>query len=102
MSKRNSNNRFVVRTYNTQEREATTRRISSYLRSLASRRSDGVVTADDVHNYLNRDGVRPQQVRTRLSFINSVFSSGMFEQDGMVASSRPQAKGRYITAWTLA
>jgi len=102
MAKRNSNNRFVVRTYNTQEREATTRRISSYLRSLASRRSDGVVTADDVHNYLNRDGVRPQQVRTRLSFINSVFSSGMFEQDGMVASSRPQAKGRYITAWTLA
>ncbi len=102
MAKRNSNNRFVVRTYNTQEREATTRRISSYLRSLASRRSDGVVTADDVHNYLNRDGVRPQQVRTRLSFINSVFGSGMFEQDGMVASSRPQAKGRYITAWTLA
>lgn len=102
MANRNSNNRFVVRTYNTQEREATTRRISSYLRSLASRRSDGVVTADDVHNYLNRDGVRPQQVRTRLSFINSVFSSGMFEQDGMVASSRPQAKGRYITAWTLA
>mgnify|MGYP003338877665 FL=1 len=78
------------------------RRISSYLRSLASRRSSGVVTADDVHNYLTRDGVRPQQVRTRLSFINNVFSNGMFEQDGMVPSARPQAKGRSITAWTIA
>lgn len=101
MAKRNTTG-FTVKTYNTQEREVTTRRISSYLRSLASRRSNGVVTADDVHNYLTRDGVRPQQVRTRLSFINSVFSNGMFEQDGMVASTRPQAKGRSITAWTLA
>ena len=102
MANRNSNTRFTVKTYNTQEREATTRRISSYLRGLASRRTDGVVTADDVHTYLNREGVRPQQVRTRLSFINSVFSNGMFAQDGMVASTRPQAKGRYISAWTLA
>jgi hypothetical protein len=102
MANRNSNTRFTVKTYNTQEREATTRRISSYLRGLASRRTDGVVTADDVHTYLNREGVRPQQVRTRLSFINSVFSNGMFAQDGMVASARPQAKGRYISAWTLA
>jgi len=106
MAKRNRNRsrntRFEVRSYNEQERMSTTRRITSYLRSLANRRSTGVVSADDVHNYLTRDGVREQQVRTRLSFINSVFSSGMFEQDGMVASSRPQAKGRYITAWTLA
>lgn len=102
MAKRNSNTRFTVKTFSTQEREVTTRRISSYLRSLASRRNDGVVTADDVHTYLTREGVRPQQVRTRLSFINTVFSNGMFEQDGMVASTRPQAKGRYISAWTLA
>lgn len=102
MANRNRNTRFTVKTYNTQEREATTRRISSYLRGLASRRTDGVVTADDVHTYLTRDGVRTEQVRTRLSFINSVFSNGMFEQDGMVASTRPRAKGRYISAWTLA
>ncbi len=102
MANRNRNTRFTVKTYNTQEREATTRSISSYLRGLASRRTDGVVTADDVHTYLTRDGVRTEQVRTRLSFINSVFSNGMFEQDGMVASTRPQAKGRYISAWTLA
>jgi len=96
------NKRFTVRTYNQKEYETTARRISSYLRGLANRRSSGVVTADDVHNYLTRDGVRPQQVRTRLSFINTVFNNGMFEQDGMITSARPQAKGRSITAWTIA
>ena len=97
-----NSNRFTVRTYNEKEYDATARRISSYLRGLANRRSSGVVTADDVHTYLTRDGVREQQTRTRLSFINTVFSNGMFEQDGMVASARPQAKGRSITAWTVA
>ncbi len=77
MAKRNRsrNTRFEVRSYNEQERMSTTRRIMTYLRSLANRRSTGTVSADDVHNYLTRDGVREQQVRTRLSFINSVFSS---------------------------
>lgn len=93
---------FNLKSYSNSEREATTRRLTSYLRGLAARRSDGVVTADDVHNYLTRDGVNPGQVRTRLSFINSVFRNGMFEQVGMVPSSRPQAKGRAISAWTLA
>ena len=103
MANRNSNTNFTGMTYSHSESEVTTRRISSYLRTLANRRTDGVVTADDVHNYLNREGVRPQQVRTRLSFINSVLAgSGMFEQAGMVSSTRPQAKGRSITAWTVA
>ena len=77
-------------------------RIASYLRSLANRRSTGVVTADDVHTYLTRDGVREQQTRTRLSFINSVFSSEMFEFAGMTASNRPAARGRAISAYTVA
>ena len=104
MAKRNRsrNTRFEVRSYNEQERMSTTRRIMSYLRSLANRRSTGVVTADDVHNYLTRDGVREQQTRTRLSFINSVFSSEMFEFAGTMPSSRPQAKGRAISAYTVA
>ena len=93
-----SNNRY----YNTQEFDSTARRMTSHLRSLVSRRTTGVVTADDVHNYLNREGVHEKQVRTRLSFINSVFGSGMFEQTGTVASSRPAAKGRAISAWTVA
>jgi hypothetical protein len=104
MAKRNRsrNTRFEVRSYNQQERESTVRRIASYLRSLANRRSTGVVTADDVHNYLTRDGVREQQTRTRLSFINSVFSSEMFEFAGMTASNRPAARGRAISAYTVA
>lgn len=104
MAKRNSDRGFSKNRYfNTSEFETTARRMTSYLRSLANRRSSGVVTADDVHTYLNREGVQPQQVRTRLSFINSVLAgSGMFEQAGTVASSRPQAKGRSITAWTIA
>lgn len=102
MANRNRSTRFEVRSYNEQERMSTTRRIMSYLRSLASRRSSGTVTADDVHTYLTRDGVREEQVRTRLSFINSVFSNEMFESMGTSRSTRPQAKGRTITAYTLA
>jgi len=104
MAKRNRSRstRFEVRSYNEQERMSTTRRIMTYLRSLANRRSTGVVSADDVHNYLTRDGVREQQTRTRLSFINSVFSSEMFERVGTMASTRPQARGRAISAYTVA
>jgi predicted Zn-dependent protease len=104
MAKRNRsrNTRFEVRRYNEQERMSTTRRIVSYLRSLANRRSTGVVSADDVHNYLTRDGVREQQTRTRLSFINSVFSGEMFEVAGTMASTRPSAKGRAISTYTVA
>ena len=105
MAKRNTtrNDFSQNRYYNTAEFEATSRRMTSYLRSLANRRSSGVVTADDVHNYLTREGVHQKQVRTRLRFINTVLGgSGVFEQDGMVASTRPQAKGRSITAWTVA
>jgi predicted Zn-dependent protease len=94
-----SNNRY----YNADEFTVTARRMTSYLRSLANRRSSGVVTADDVHTYLTREGVHQKQVRTRLRFINSVLAgSGEFEQDGMTRSTRPQAKGRSISTWTVA
>ena len=104
MAKRNRsrNTRFEVRTYNQQERESTVRRIASYIRSLANRRSTGTVTADDVHTYLTRDGVRAQQTRTRLSFVNAVFGTGMFEYVGMTNSSRPAARGRSISMYTVA
>jgi hypothetical protein len=78
------------------------RGLTSYLRSLATRRSNGIVTADDVHNYLNRKGISSSAVTTRLSFVNSVLRSPVFESAGSVYSSRPQAKGRAITAWQLA
>jgi len=104
MAKRNRSTRNDFsknRYFNTAEFEATARRMTSYLRSLSNRRSSGVVTADDVNAYLTREGVHQKQIRTRLSFINAVLA-GSGEQDGMVASTRPAAKGRTITAWTAA
>ena len=85
-----------------QKKENTTRRMVSYLRSLASRRSSGVVTADDAHVFLTRMGVRERQVRTRLSYINTAFGSGLFEQAGTTYSTRPAAKGRAISMWATA
>lgn len=96
MANRSRNTRFEVRSYNEQERMSTTRRIMTYLRTLANRRSVGTVSADDVHNYLTRDGVREQQTRTRLSFINTVFSGDVFERVGTMASARPQADRKSV------
>jgi hypothetical protein len=87
---------------NSTKAETMVRGLTSYLRSLANRRNDGIVTADDVHAYLNRRGISARATRTRLSFVNSVLRSPVFESAGSVYSSRPQAKGRSITAWTLA
>ena len=96
---KNKTRSFTVKTFSEQEFNSTSRKLASYLRATANRRSTGVVTADDVHNYLSRMGVREQQVRTRLSFINSVLRTPNFEPVDVVSSSRPQAKGRAITAW---
>lgn len=103
MAKRNRSTRYNLKSFSNSERQDAMRRMTSYLRTLANRRSSGVVTADDAHTFLTREGVNVGQVRTRLSFINSVLAgSGEFEQYGTVASTRPSAKGRTITAWTAA
>jgi hypothetical protein len=83
-------------------RETMVRKVTNYVRNLASRRSSGVVTADDVQAYLTRQGISARQIRTRLSFVNSVLRAPMFESTGTVYSTRPEAKGRAISAWTLA
>lgn len=102
MAKKNSNRRFTVKTYSNEEFDRTANRMRSWLSGLARRRSTGTVTADDVHTYLDREGVRPQQVKTRLSFINSVLREPNFEYAGETPSSRPAARGRMITEWTIA
>lgn len=75
--------------------------LRSYLRGLARRRSTGTVTADDAQNYLTKNGLPMERVRTRVAVINSAFMSGDFQAAGSVPSSRPAAKGRYITEWTI-
>jgi hypothetical protein len=100
MARNNFQPRFTVKTYSDEEYTRTVGRMRTWLYSLVRRRKSGTVTADDVHTYLNREGVRPQQIRTRLSFINSVLRAPNFDPIGMVSSTRPAAKRRSITEWT--
>ncbi len=76
--------------------------LRSYLRGLARRRSSGTVTADDAQNYLTRQGMPISMIRDRLAVINAVFQGGDFAAVGQVNSTRPEAKGRTITEWSLA
>jgi hypothetical protein len=95
------NSRFDVKTYDRDEFVRLTNKMRTWLRSIARRRSSGTVTADDVHTYLDRQGIRPQQVRTRLSFINAVLRQPDFEYAGSTKSNRPVARGRAITEWMV-
>ena len=81
--------------------ESIQKRLGTYLRGLANRRSTGTVTADDAHTFLTRNGVREQMVRTRLAYINSVLREPIFEAVGSTPSERPAARGRSITEWSL-
>lgn len=94
--------RFTVKTYTNEEYTRTASRMKSWLYSIARKRNSGTVTADDAHRYLDREGVRPQQIRTRLSFINSVLREPNFEYAGMTRSARPAARGRSISEWIVA
>lgn len=76
--------------------------LRNYLRGLSRRRSDGVVTADDAHNFLGRNGIDEMKVRTRLSYINTVLREPNFEPVGYRQSSREVARGRTITEWVTA
>lgn len=102
MARTNTTRRFNVKTYTNEEFNRTASKMRSYLYSLARKRTEGTVTADDAHRYMDREGIRPQQVRTRLSFINSVLREPNFEPVDVVASQRPAARGRSITEWTIA
>lgn len=101
MARNNSTRRSTTRGQSNNNFTRTASRMRSWLSSLARRRSNRTVTADDVHTYLDRQGVR-SQVRTRLSYINSVLREPNFECTGTTRSSRPAAKGRTIGQWTLA
>jgi hypothetical protein len=87
--------------YSNEQFEQMVTRMRSWLTGLARRRSSRVVTADDVHSYLDRQGVS-NRAQTRLRFINSVLREPTFYSTGMTTTStRPVAKGRAITEWTV-
>lgn len=75
--------------------------VRSYLRKLANRRIAGTVTADDAHRYMNQYESLNGKIRTRLAITNSAFLGGNFESVGMVPSTRPEARSRQITEWSL-
>jgi hypothetical protein len=100
-TKKNIKKKYIVtRSFNDTERTSMTKRINTYLRSLSNKRSSGIVTADDVHAYLTREGVTPKQIKTRLSFINSVLREPNFAAVDTVPSTRAAARGRMITGWS--
>jgi hypothetical protein len=86
---------------NNNTRKSTMRGMENWLRNLACRRPNSIVTADDANQYLDRKGV-PRRVRMRLSFINSVLRNPNFKQVGVRPSRRPVAKCRTISMWRVA
>jgi hypothetical protein len=92
---------FTIKKYSTEEYNRTVNKLRTYLRSLARKRAAGIVTADDAHTFLDREGVRPQQVRTRLAFINAALRQPTFEVIGMSPSMRSAARGRMISEWSI-
>jgi len=83
---------------------ATTNLVSqttNYLRGLARRRNSGIVTADDVVNFLTKKNVRLSQ-NERLSVTRQVLGAPNFYAIGYTRSARPEARSRTITAWTVA
>jgi hypothetical protein len=91
---------FNTKKYSDAQFNSTVSKLRTYLRSVARKRASRIVTADDAHNFLDRQGIRPQQVRTRLAFINAVLRNPQFEAIGMSPSMRPAARGRMISEWT--
>lgn len=73
-----------------------TNELTSYLRRLSVRRSNGRVTADDAQNFLTRKGVRRNR---RVSMINKVFQYPSFVVLGQRASQRPVSRYRKINEW---
>lgn len=90
-----------TRNMTSEKYERTVRGMRNWLNSLARRRGSGLVSADDAHTYLDRQGIRKNEVFTRLSFINSVLREGNFECVGQWPSDRPAARRRLINAWAV-
>ena len=95
--------RAATRSTRKMGREQKIQSLTKYLVGLARRRPDGVVSADDAATYLEkRFNMRPRDYSKRAGITNSTFQQSMFESKGKVQSTRELARGRYITAWTLA
>lgn len=84
-----------------QKHQKLVRNTRTYLRSLAKKRSDGIVTADDANRYLMKQGIRESNIGRRLSVMNSIFRNGDFLYAGVTNSTRAAARGRAISTWEV-
>lgn len=75
--------------------------LTTTYRSLSKRaRRTGRVTADDVHEILDRQRF-PRSAQRRLSVIATLLNGSVFINTGYTTpSSRPAAKGRRVYEWT--
>lgn len=80
--------------------EKTVAKATSYLRSLAKKRTSSIVTADDVQSFLSKAGFKGN-TNKRLSVIRSVLRGPTFYAIGNTRSTREAARSRTITAWKL-
>jgi len=81
-------------------RNAIISNVRSHLRRLAKSRKTRMVTADDVHTYLDKQNKR-WNTNARLSVIQSAFSAPEFRAAGETASQREAARYRKITEYRV-
>lgn len=79
-------------------RDSLINNATSHLRKVARNRTNRVVTADDVHVYLDRQ-TRRMNANQRLSVIQSIFRNGQWTAVGNTASEREAARYRRITEY---
>lgn len=74
---------------------------TTYLRGLSKRRPNGMFSADDLQHFMTTKKYRGN-TNERLSVIRTVLQENNgFERVGTVSSTREQARGRKISAWSV-
>lgn len=74
-------------------------KVRTFLRKTAKDRVSKTVTADDIHRYLNKNNLNLTNSE-KLGIINRVLQNNDdFAPAAYVRSSRPEARGRWITEW---
>lgn len=77
------------------------RRLETYLTRLSRKRSDGIVTANDVTDFMTKNGYRMSNVRQRIRYTNATLRRPNFRPVGYRASTNPNAKYRQIRTWRI-
>lgn len=82
----------------TLDRASLESQLRNYLRRLARGRVAGVVTADDVHTFVGKNGLK-LNLNEQISLTRTVLAEPDFTFYEYIPSRRETAKGRMIAAW---